>query len=266
MGALRYQDALDAYERATAIEAHPSLLFNRGRALQALHRYPEALDHFEEFRRVASPELLAQAGQLDELMQRLRAQTTTLELVCNVKGASVLVRGVKIGVTPFERPLRLNAGAAHVSVMADGTLPFERDLVLPGGGSQRIDVRLQPRLGPARITVRSPIRGAVVFVDGHRLGTAPAEAKLGRGRHRVRLVHPDFEAAQTTIEVADGENRQLTLDLERKPGLLQKWWFWTGTGAVVAGGVALTIALTTERTADSGNIPPGVVSAPLTRF
>jgi hypothetical protein len=35
---------------------------------------------------------------------------------------------------------------------------------------------------------------------------------------------------------------------------------------VVAGGVALTIAATSEAPADSGSIPPGTVSAPLIAF
>jgi hypothetical protein len=35
---------------------------------------------------------------------------------------------------------------------------------------------------------------------------------------------------------------------------------------VVAGGVAVTIAATTERSADSGEIAPGTVSAPLISY
>lgn len=266
MASLRYQDALLAYERATAIEGHPSLLFNRARALQALHRYPEALEHFEEFKRSASAELFARAGQLDPLIERLREQVATLEVVCNLPGATVLVRGTKVGTTPLAGPLRLNAGAARVTVTADGAVPFERDVALPGGRTHRLEVKLDKRRPLGRLTVRSPERGAIVFVNERRLGSVPAESALEAGTHRVRLVHPDFQPAETTVTIADGETKAVSLSLERRPGLLQQWWFWTGAGVVAAGGAALTIALLSERDPDRGDIAPGVIAAPLTRF
>lgn len=266
MGSLRYDEALTDYERATAIESHPILLFNRARALQALHRYAEALEHFEEFRRQASPELLARAGELDQLIERLRQQVSTLTVVCNVAGATVLVRGVKVGTTPLSGPLRLNAGTAAVSLVADGQKPYEHEVVLPGGGAERLEVRLEARKAPGRVVVRSPIAGALVYIDGNALGVVPAEAALPAGRHRVRLEHPDYRRVETTLEIVDGERKVMNLELERRPGLLQKWWFWTGCAVIVAGGAAVVVAVTTERSPDRGDIAPGVVSAPLTRF
>jgi hypothetical protein len=263
MASLRYADALEAYERASAIEGHPSLLFNRARALQALHRYAEALDYFEEFRHRAPPDLLARAGPLEQLMVQLRNQVTTLVVACNLDGATILVRGVKVGTTPLAGPVRLNAGPARVTVTADGAVPFERDLTLTGGGEQRLEVELQKRKPPGRLTVRSPVGGALVFVDDRRLGNAPAEVALRAGTHRVRVVRPDYQTVHTTVTIADGETKVLAVELERNPGILRQWWFWTGAGAVVAGGVALGIALSTERAADRGDIAPGVIAAPL---
>jgi hypothetical protein len=266
MTSLRYAEALDDYERATAIEPHPVLLFNRGRALQALQRYPEALEHFEAFQREASADLVARAGQLGELMERLRDQVGRVELVCDAPGATVLVRGVKVGVTPLARPLQLNAGPAHVSVLADGRVPYERDVVIAGRGELRLEVRLAPIKPRGRVVVRSTVSGAVVFVDGQRLGVVPAEVALPAGRHRVRLEHSDFTPGDSTFEIADGDNKVVSLPLERRQGILSKWWFWTGAGVVLASGAVVAIALTSERSADRGDIAPGVVSAPLTRF
>ena len=266
MQSLRYEDALASYERATEIEAHPILLFNRARALQALQRYPAALEHFEAFRQEASPELLARAGELDALIARLRQQVSTLEVVCSVKGATVLIRGKKVGTTPLEDALRLNAGPASISVTADGYYPYKRDLTLPGAGSKRIEVRLVAKRTEGRLTVRSPVVGAVVYIDGKRLGSVPAEAALEKGRHRIRVEHPNYRRAETTVEITKGDAKQIDIALEKNPGVLKKWWFWTGAGVVLAGGVGVTIALTTEHKADSGDIPPGTVSAPLWSF
>jgi tetratricopeptide (TPR) repeat protein len=266
MQSLRYLDALAAYERATEIEPHPSLLFNRGRALQALQRYPEALDHFEAFRAQAPSELLAKAGKLDELILRLRQQVSTLQILCNVKGATVLVRGHSVGVTPFGGPRRLNSGAATVTAQAEGYLPYERKIVLRGGEEESLEIRLVPRQSQGRITVRSAVTGAIVYVDGTRLGATPAESALASGRHSVRVQHPDYQSAETTFELHRGESKVLDIPLEQRPGLFKKWWFWTGAGVIAAAGVGLTVALLTERKSHRGDIPPELVSAPLLDF
>jgi len=264
MQSLRYQDALDAYERATEIEPHPVLLFNRGRALQALHRYAEALAHFEAFERQASPDLRAKAGKLDELMERLRDQIATLNIQCNVRGATVLVRGQKVGETPIEHPVRVNAGEANLTVLANGYRKYSVPLELEGRSTQRLEVRLQPIDDRGTLIVNSPISGATARVDGRFLGTVPAEIALPRGSHRVAVEHPDYQTTSTTVELHSGERRHVNVNLEAKPGLLSKWWFWAGAGVLVAGGVTLAVVLSTEKDNSSGDIPPGVISAPLT--
>ena len=110
MQAKHYEQALAAYERASELEAHPILLFNRGRALQALNRYPEALDAIAAFREQASPELAAKAGNLDELVANLRQHVSSLEIIAAVPGARVMLDGKSLGVTPLAQPLRVNAG------------------------------------------------------------------------------------------------------------------------------------------------------------
>ena len=48
--------------------------------------------------------------------------------------------------------------------------------------------------------------------------------------------------------------------------ITSRWWFWTGIGVGVAGGIALTAALLTERDAGKGSIAPGQVTAGLVSF
>lgn len=266
MKSLRYEDALSAYERATAIEPHPTLLFNRARALQALQRYPEALEHFEAFRAEASPELFAKAGKLDELIERLRQQVSSLQILCNVRGATVLIRGQAAGVTPLEGSRRVNAGAATVDVYAEGYLPYQTKLVLEGARETTLEVRLVARQNQGRLRVRAGIAGSLVYVDGVRLGSAPAETSLARGRHRVRVEHPDYRSAETTVELRSGESRTIDVALEKRPGLTSKWWFWTGAAALAVAGAGVAVALLTERSPSRGDIAPGVVSGPLLKF
>jgi len=265
MQAKQYQQALAAYDRATELEAHPILLFNRGRALQALDRYPEALKAMVAFSEQASPELLAKVGSLDELIANLRKHVGGLEIVCAVAGARATLDGKLLGTTPFAAPLPVNAGSSHLVVTADGYVQFEKDLTLPAGSTQRVDVTLQHRNTDARLTVTS-IVGAIAFADGVRLGAVPAEVTLRSGRHVIRVEHAGFHASETQIELNPGQDRSVQVPLEKEPAIWGRWWFWTGAGVLASAAVTAVICATTERSPSSGDIPPGRVAAPLLRF
>jgi hypothetical protein len=265
MQAMRYEQALAAYLRASELEAQPILLFNRGRALQALKRYPEALDALSAFREQAPPELARRAGDLDELLAHLRQLVSRLEVVCAVPSASVVLDGKRLGATPLAGPVPVNAGSAHLTITADGYQAFEQDVVLPPAGQTSVVVALVRSKSEGTLTVNSVV-GAVAFADGVRLGSVPAEVRLASGRHLIRVEHAGFVPAETSIEVSAGQTKSIKLLLERKAGLFSQWWFWTGTAVVVTAGVAVLIAATTERAPTSGDIPPGTVAAPLLRF
>src|SRR5437899_856477 len=49
MDSLRYADALAAYSEAYSLSKDPALLYNKGRADQALGDYPSALQELERF-------------------------------------------------------------------------------------------------------------------------------------------------------------------------------------------------------------------------
>ncbi|HYP75762.1 MAG TPA: PEGA domain-containing protein [Polyangiaceae bacterium] len=265
MDAQHYEQALDAYDRAIELEAHPSLLFNRGRALQALHRYPEALAAILAFSEVASPKLAAKAGNLAELLSTLRQSVSSLEVTCTVRGAQVVLAGKSLGSTPLTEPVPVNAGSSHLVITADGYLPFETDVVLPPAGRIKVAAVLLRKSTDGHLTVTS-ILGAVAFADGVRLGTVPAEVTLSSGRHRIRVEHTGFLTSETGVEIAADRHRTLNLVLEKEPSLFGRWWFWTGTGLIVSAGVTALICATTERSPSSGDIPPGRVAAPLLRF
>jgi hypothetical protein len=163
------------------------------------------------------------------------------------------------------KPLRVNAGRAQLVITADGYLTFEKDIELPATGLQKVQVALVLRKAEGRLTITSAV-GAVAFADGVRLGTVPAEITLSSGRHLIRVDHPGFRASETGVEIAAGQERSVNLALEKEPGILAKWWFWTGAGVLVSAGVTAIVCATTERSPSSGDIPPGRVAAPLLRF
>lgn len=259
----QYEAALDAYERATAIEPAPTLLYNRARALQALRRFSEALDHFEAFRQEASEDVKAKVPGLDELIQRLRSQIGLLSLQVNVPGAQVTVRGEEAGVAPFSQPLRFNAGPAQIVVKAKGYQSFAKAVQLTGGATLALTVDLRPASASGLLRVNSHAAGAEVLVDGRLVGMVPVEVEVRAGHHEVLVRHPHKKTSVTQVIIDTGQIRELSVELQGRPILLQRWWFWTGVGVVVLSGAAVTAALLTERPAHSGDIPPGQISAPL---
>jgi hypothetical protein len=266
MDALRYAEALSAYQEAYALSREPALLYNKGRALQALDRYPEALAELERFSKEAPTELRARVPRLDELIAEVRGRVATVSIVCEVSGARVLVRDKHVGMTPLGGPLKLTSGDAVVEVSAEGYEPFRRRLKLPGGGSLQIVAQLQSKENTGTLLVRSPTEGARVAVDGKPVGQVPAEALLPAGSHTVLVSRDGFEDSETSVVIQPGGRREIEVTLSSGGPITSKWWFWTGVGVVVAGGVAVTWALLTERSPDQGDIAPGRVSAPIIRF
>jgi hypothetical protein len=177
----------------------------------------------------------------------------------------VLVRRKAVGTTPLG-PTRVNAGRATIEVFADGYHPFKQTVELPAGGELALQVTLHSKSTTGVLEITSPVAGAQVFVNGTRLGAAPAQRVLSAGEHQVLVRREGYEEAQTTAVVSAGRTTRLDVALDEPPALTERWWFWTGVGVVVVGGAVLTYALLTERDPDQGDIPPGQVSGPLLSF
>ena len=262
MQALHYEDALQAYDQAYALEPSPALNYNRGRALQGLGRFPEALDQLEAFDRAAPPEIKAKVPQLGQLLADVRSRVSTLAVSCNVAGARVHWKGVQIGVTPLAAT-RLTAGTGTLEVLADGYLPFEKHLELAGTQARAVTVELQSKSTSGILRVKTDPAGASVAVDGKPIGQGPAETIVRAGSHKLLVEADGYETTETEAVVSVGKTNTVDIQLGETPGIAQQWWFWTGLGVLVAGGVAITVVALTERGADSGDIPPGQVAAPL---
>jgi len=255
----RPADALAAYVEAYAISKDPALLYNKGRALQALTEYPQALAELEAFDREAPPELKARVPGLARMIADLRQRITTVSIDCDVEGAVVRIRDRTVGKCPISSPVTINAGNARMEVTAEGYFPWQRDIELPGGGVASFDVHLTSKAKAGILVVKSTVPNVDVSIDGKVVGIAPVEASLDAGPHTLELRRSGYRPARTTAIITAGERRELEVPLEAEPGIFGRWWFWTGVGVLVAGGVTLGVALTTEKDPVPGTVPPGVV-------
>jgi hypothetical protein len=259
----RPADALDAYEGLYGKTHDPAMLYNMARAHQALTNYARAEDLLQQFKAEAPPQLLNKVTGVDRLLGELAARIHTLTVETVVEGAEVRIGGRVVGSTPLPRALRLNAGRADIEVRAEGFLPFRRSVELRGGETSTIEVVLARIDNSGIVFIRSRQAGAIVSIDGNTVGNVPLEMRLASGPHELRVTKEGFQPARSQVVVITGQRKEVDVDLAGTPSVLTRWWFWTGVGVVAAAGVGTYFALTTEKSAPIGSIPPGQVSLKL---
>lgn len=253
----RFEEAVAAYDASYALRPNAALLYNRGRALEFLARYPEALASIERFSTEAPADLRARVPGLEKLLGDLRARVGSITIACHSRGARVLLDRRQIGVCPVPSALRVNAGKQVLEVFAEGFFPYRREVELRGGSNVDVEVRLTSREQSGLLVIKSTLGGVDVHVDGLDLGVAPAEAGLAPGPHRVEVDKDGFDRTTTQVVVQRGERKELFLDPLERPPITKRWWFWAGLGAVVVGATTTVVLLTTERPTGSGDFSPG---------
>ena len=231
METLRFAEAEDDYEKAYQLSPNAVLLYNRARALQGLGNMGDALTLFERFDKDATPEIRARVHGFDKLLAEVREQVTTLAVTCNVAGVAVHLYGRKIGTTPFDHPVRVNAGTTNLEVSSEGYYPVRRALTLPGGGVASVDVHLDSKSVSGVLVVTSPVLGADVSLDGRPMGKVPLETIVSAGMHTLQLAHDGYLSMKADTVVAAGDRKDLDLPLEKEASVVTKWWFWTAIGA-----------------------------------
>jgi len=264
MVALRYEEALSHYRIAYAVTKNPALLYNMGRAYEGLADFPKALDALEEFVATASPELKGRVPKLDDLLRVVRGRVSTLVVSAPVEDAEIRLGERVVGKTRAGQVvIRVNAGKQRLVVSKEGYSPFDTDVMLPGTKIETVNARLLTRASSGFLRVTSPVAGAAVSIDGKLVGIVPAESAVSAGSHKIALARDGYEKAETSALVAVGERKEVDVPMVERSSILGRWGFWTAVGVVAAGGVTTIIALTTEKSPDTGTIAPGQVKAEL---
>lgn len=259
----RHADALALYARAYNLTNDPALLYNQGRALEAMGEYPEALDKLEQFEKDAPQTLRAKVPGLRDLIQDLKGRISTLVVTTNAPGARLLVRDKAIGTVEKERKLRTRSGTATVEVVAEGYVAFKRDIELKPNEVVKVDAQLALKKTDALVIVRSR-PAADIALDGKAMGRSPLEFKVGAGQHELVATAEGHQKETVPMTLALGDRREVEIELHKPPSLLSRWWFWTVVGVAVAGGAAAIIAVNIERDPSVGTFGSGdgIVTGP----
>jgi hypothetical protein len=260
----QWNEALAHFERANQIKPSPIAVFNIGYCQRATGRYVLAIQSFDEALKRADAMPAAQADEAKAFAAELRAQLVHVKVTLDPPNARITVDG---------RPLiALGPGndsvlVAGVAPAGEGTTPkqpvFEM-LVDPGmrlvtasfpghanillskeyapGATEELPIKLKEL--PATVRIEANQARAVVMVDGRDVGLAPVRLTRPAGSYQLQILKHGFVTYETSLRLTPGQNTQLTARLTaEREAITQKWWFWGGAAAIVAGGVTAVYLL-----------------------
>lgn len=210
----RWGEALAQFLVSRELKPLESNTLNAALCYRNLERFSEAVELFETLLR-DYPRLHERALVLKAL-DALRPRLGELTLEAVPPGATVVVDGRWVGMTPLVGALRLSGGLHDLRVLAEGAEPFERSVAIAGGERQtlRVELLLLRRSGTLRL-IETAGHVAQVWIDGVDRGRTPWEARLPVGPHVVTLVGAgELGTLPQRIEIQENETIVLRLQLE----------------------------------------------------
>jgi hypothetical protein len=135
--------ALARFTESYGLNPRPSVLFNIAACHEELGSPREAIEAYESYLAVGGDELPperreAALGRIADLQRRL----TFLEIAVSESGASVLVAGRAVGITPLAAPVQVPPGMVEVRVRLEGFDPIVTQVTVPAGRTTSIALTL----------------------------------------------------------------------------------------------------------------------------
>lgn len=162
---------------------------NAAIALSQLRRYAESYQMYETLLRefsATSPREQVESWRAE--MAGPAAQSAEIAIEAPEAGVSVLVDGRLRGVTPLERPIRVNVGTHSVRFEKIGFEPLESVDTIAGGQRKVLTPRLRQLTDVGVLVVREASGAQLsVLVDGALVGTTPWTGRVAPGSHYVEL-------------------------------------------------------------------------------
>jgi formylglycine-generating enzyme required for sulfatase activity len=181
-----------------------------------LHRIELSADRY-------LPQLLeievAGASERQSVIAKLTPNWAPVTLRTQPAGATVLVDGEAVGVSPLE--MQLTAGERSIEVRLSGYNAWsDKVLVSADTPLQLPDVRLSQADG--RVEVGSSPTEANVSIDGEFRGRTPLNLRLTPGRtHTLTITKPGYETATRELSVAADSGRKVQIELTAQYGEIE---------------------------------------------
>jgi hypothetical protein len=206
--------ALAAFQRAYQLIPNPFVLYNIGLVYAAMGRAVDAVATLDEL--LANPGTVAsdKLARAKETRDQQAQRVVELSVATNVP-ATLEIDGIGVGQTPLAAPIRVTGGVHVVGALASGYLPTHKEITVAGGTKESVSLSLAPmQTLVAHATLRSPLPGADVFVDGQASGRTPLAQSLTLppGDHTIELRREGYRTARQKLHLGDGATAEIELD------------------------------------------------------
>ena len=126
---------------------------------------------------------------------------------------------------------------------------------------EAVDLLLRARR-PANLHVDVNVPKAIVTLDGVLVASGPRATfkDIEPGEHRVRIEREGYGPVTRALTISEGEDKELDVKLlkagiSKRGSVFNRWWFWTGAGVIVAGGVTAVVVLYTVADRIPADVP-----------
>ena len=159
------------------------------------------------------------AAERQLLVAKLTPNWAPVSFATQPPGATVLVDGADVGVTPLE--MQITAGERQIEARLSGYNAWTNKVIVSAGTPLQLpDVKLA--LADGRVDIVSNPTEANVSIDGEFRGRAPLTVKLTPGKtHELTLTKPGYETATRSLSIAADSGRKLAIDLVAQYGEVQ---------------------------------------------
>ncbi len=176
---------------------------------------------FTEF----SQRITVEAGRVNEVVASLEAVAGVVAVSVDVPGATIVIDGEARGTAPLAGVL-LKPGSHTLEARRDGFEAEPKTIGVRAGRDYSVEFHMRPTVGGPKTPVASADRPTAPVLTPK---VQPAQPKVDEPDSAAVALGPDME---TQDEVA------------QSTPLTRRWYFWAGVGAVVAGAVVGTVAMT----------------------
>lgn len=143
--------------------------------------------------------------QLTPIMGSLNIRSTP-------SGATVVVDGERIGVTPFTAPVSIITGKHKVQLLLTNYRTEEREVTVSRGQVTDVDVTLQDM---ATYNFTSKPQGSALYINGEYKGLTPYKTELATGTYDIKLEHAKYRSYHKKMQLRSSEP-EVPLSLKRQ--------------------------------------------------
>lgn len=214
-----YRAAIEEWVLSYCHIPHESTIKNISEAYERLVDYEKAVAYLERYILETPREAESERRTLAAYVEVLRNLSARVSIATEPKRASVTLvgeTGVSArGVSNADEPIGVRKGTYVMTIEKEGYETISETIEVKIGKPYSFYYQLQPKKGT--LTVVAVPKTATIFIGNSRVGIGTYVNQLPVGRYRVSAEAPGHESAVDEIEITDGSQKTVPLELNRKP-------------------------------------------------